>query len=715
MSPDSFLARALLASGMLTRAQLEIALKWLEEAPQGGLGDLLCTNGVIPRALHESLMRFYKKDNTRVGAPATGNRDRGVRDSQLFCLIAIREKELTVEQLRDAVDQWVRLEGMGKPRPIGDVFLEKGYLDVVRNRDINEKMKESTLACSSCGEIDFLFKVTGSPFTCDKCKQPLVPTRVKGGAPAGPSDPLVGKVFGGCRLDEKIGSGRWTVVYKGLIPAQNRPAAVKLFAPDTPAGAVKRYLENAVKAMPLAHSGLVSVLGAGVHDGRGWILTDAVTDGKIWPAREKMNWNRLCKVGIELSRALAVIHANGFVHGDVRPSSVFVKEAGAKLADFGQAHEGTLSIPCDPMVTAPEIWKSEPWDNKVDLYALGVTLYVFAAGRPPFEETDPRLLEMAHRSTIPKPPGAFNLELPRSLSAIIVKLLEKEPGNRYGFAEEIARDFEAVMRGDTPAAAGGQEGRQCQFCKTPNPATEQKCIVCGKPLSSSADKLLLDDEFLCPKCERPIDPTVIECKCGYHPCKKCHKNDSDPETGYCNTCMSPEAQAELKRKKAQADRFRNKPKLGVRPGGPASGVLKPPPPRPGQPASAVAGLKPPPPAAGSKPPSVAGGLKPPPPKAGAPSLKDDDLDFENLPPPVNDEDGEDPIFDGPPPAKAAPPAKSPAAAVDDLDFDSLPPPPAKPGAAPPKDDDLLGDDKPPPKKPPPVKPKTSLMDRRKFR
>ncbi len=719
MSPDSFLARALLASGMLTRAQLEIALKWLEEAPQGGLGDLLCTNGVIPRALYEALMRFYKKDTTRV-APATGNRDKGVREAQLFCLVSVREKELTVDQLKDAVDAWVRFEGMGKPRPIGDVMMEKGYLDLVRSRGVMEKTKESTLACSSCGEVDFLYKVTGAPFTCDRCRQPLVPTRVKGGAPTGPTDALVGKVFGGCRLDEKIGAGRWTVVYKGLMPAQNRPAVVKLFAPETPEAAVQRYVTNARKAMPLSHAGLVAVIDAGVTDGRGWIVTEHVGDGRIWPAREKMNWNRLCKVGIELARALAVVHANGMVHGDVRPSSVLVRESGAKLADFGQAHDGTLGVPCDPMVTAPELWKSEPFDNKADLYALGVTLYCFAAGRPPFEETDPRLLEMAHRSTVPKPPGAYNLELPRSLSAIITKLLEKDPATRYGFAEEVARDFEAVLRGETPAAAGGQEGRSCQFCKTPNPATEQKCIVCGKPLTSTAEKLLLDSEFLCPKCERPIDEDTVACQCGYRPCKKCHKNDSDPETGYCNVCMSPEAQAELKRKKAQQDRFRKKPSLGGRPAGPASGVLKPPPPKVGSSPPAVAGLKPPPPQTGSKAPAlrppppqvgskapaVAGGLKPPPPKAGAPSLTDDELDFDNLPPPAagDDDDGAEPIFDGPP-------AGAPAPAADDLDFDSLPPPPAKS-----EGDDLLGDD-PPPKKPPPGPPPKprGLMDRHRRR
>lgn len=712
MSPDSFLARALLASGMLTRAQLEIALKWLEEAPQGGLGDLLCTNGVIPRALYEALMRFYKKDTTRV-APATGNRDKGIREAQLFCLVAVREKEVTVEQLRDAVDQWVRLEGMGKPRPIGDVMMEKGYLDLIRSRAMMEKTKESTLACSSCGEVDFLYKVTGAPFTCDRCRQPLVPTRVKGGAPSAPSDAMVGKTFGGCRLDEKIGAGRWTVVYKGLIPSQNRPAVVKLFSADTPAGALERYVVNARKAIPLSHAGLVAVIDAGVTDGRGWIVMEHVADGRVWPAREKMNWNRLCKVGIELSRALAVIHANGLVHGDVRPSSVFVRESGAKLSDFGQAHDGTLGVPCDPLVTAPELWKSEPFDNKADLYALGVTLYCFAAGRPPFEETDPRLLEMAHRSTVPKPPGAWNLELPRALSAIITKLLEKDPATRYGFAEEVARDFEAVLRGETPAAAGSQEGRTCQFCKTPNPATEQKCIVCGKPLSSSAEKLLLDSEFLCPKCERPIDEDTVACHCGYRPCKKCHKNDSDPETGYCNECMSPEAQAEMKRKKAQQDRFRKKPTLGARPGGPASGVLKPPPPpsgvrlkppppKTGSSVPAVAGLKPAPPQAGSKPPA----LKPPPPKVGGPSLSDDELDFDNLPPPADDDAGADPIFEGPP-AQAAPPA----AAADDLDFDALPPPPAKSS-----NDDLLGDD-PPPRKPPPgppPKPK-GLMDRHRRR
>lgn len=726
MSPDTFLARALLASGMLNRAQLDIALKWLEEAPQGGLGDLLCTNGVIPRVMYEALMRFYKRDNTRV-APATGNRDKGIREAQLFCLTAIREEEVSPEQLKDAVDQWVRLEGMGKPRPIGEVMMEKGYLDLSRMRALMALTKESTLGCPGCGAVDALYKVTGSPFSCDACKTPLQATRVKGGdVTAAAVDALVGKTFGGCRLEEKIGQGRWTVVYRGLIPAQNRAAAVKLFAPETPAGALDRYLANALKATTLTHPSLVAVISAGKDEGRGWILTELVTDGKRPVPKEKLPWNRLCRAAIDLARGLSVIHANGFLHGDVRPQSIFVKEAGAKLGEFGQAHDGPMSAAGDPKIMAPELWRNEPGDSRSDLYALGVTLFVLATGRYPFETDDPRGLELAHRSEAPKSPGTLNLELPRAVSAILLKLLEKEPQSRYGFAEEVARDFEAILRGETPTAAGGQEGLTCAFCKTPNPASEKTCVVCGKALKASADRILLDDEFLCPKCEKVLTHQTVACDCGYRPCTKCHQREADPETGYCTTCLSPEAAAEMKKKKAAG--FRGPPKL-VRPGAPATGALKAAPPRAGGPSSSP-GLKPPPPAAASPatarlkpaPPVSTHGMKPPPPAAARPAS----TPGMKPPPPA----AKPPATTGlkPPPSKIPPKPAPPPPADDDLDFDSLPPPPKK--AAPPAADAPAGADpdegepdfeprapegKSGPEKPPtaPPKAKTNLFDRRR--
>jgi hypothetical protein len=714
MTPDTFLARALLASGMLSRTQLDIALKWLEESPASGLGDVLCTNGAIRRQVYEALMRFYKKDNSRLVA-TTGNRDRGVREAQLFCLIAMREDELSDDQMKDAVDQWVRLEGMGNLRPIHDVMIEKGYMDLAKSRQMLALTKESTLACGTCGQADSLYKTTGTAFTCESCKAALVPTKVKPGGEAPPVDSMAGKVYGGCRLEERIGTGRYSLVFKGLIPSQNRPAAVKLFAPDTPPDALERWLAAAKQSQRYLHASLVSTIECGRgEDGRGFVVMELVS-GKAPAKREKLNWQRLCRAGIDLARALGPIHAHNHLHGNIRPESVLLTEKGAKLCDFGQAHQGAAPVPGDAKCLAPELWQNEAAEPRSDLYSLGATLYTMAAGQPPFEEDDPRLLEMAHRSKTPRPPGAYNLELPRGVSYVIMKLLEKDPNARYGFAEEVARDFETVLKGEMPgalAAEGKGVGKTCPHCKTPNPPGEEKtCVLCGKPLRLAEDQLLLDGEVLCPKCQGPLAPDAAACKCGFKPCKKCRVADADPETGYCGNCLSPEAAAEIKRRK----QFRAGPKLG-KPvlHRPATGVLKPPPPVAGAPVTA--NLKPPPPAAGGPatahlkpPPPAAAGLKPPPPAAGKPAggppsrvLKapppaatspapEDDLDFENLPPP------------------AAKPPATPAAAEEDLDFDNLPPVERKPAS----NDDLLGEPPPPAKPPPSNKPRTSLYDRRR--
>jgi hypothetical protein len=179
-----------------------------------------------------------------------------------------------------------------------------------------------------------------------------------------------------------------------------------------------------------------------------------------------LNGDELIGLAAQLARAVAGMHRRGVMHRDITPANVVLSGGGGPcLVDFASASPlvevrpefshhtqivGTLAY------LAPEQTgrTGRPVDHRVDLYALGATLYEFATGAPPFGSGDPLRLVHAHLARVPRPPAQVNPAVPASLSAIILHLLEKEPDRRYQSAEGLVYDLERVRRVRTgPAAA----------------------------------------------------------------------------------------------------------------------------------------------------------------------------------------------------------------------------------------------------------------------
>ncbi len=174
----------------------------------------------------------------------------------------------------------------------------------------------------------------------------------------------------------------------------------------------------------------------------------------------------LLDLALSLSRTLAEIHRRGVLHLDIAPSNILYGDANqppqfidfhlATLAEEGRrgfTHHneivGTLAY------IAPELTGrlGQGVDQRADLYALGATLYELATGNAPFGHGDPLRLLRDVIATIPAPPARLAPDLPKPLSEIILRLLEKEPDRRYQSADGLADDLErlrnALRRGDT--------------------------------------------------------------------------------------------------------------------------------------------------------------------------------------------------------------------------------------------------------------------------
>ncbi len=176
--------------------------------------------------------------------------------------------------------------------------------------------------------------------------------------------------------------------------------------------------------------------------------------GSVFKAAE---WESTVFVGRKLetayriAEALRLVHETGLTHGDMRPENCFLRTSGEiALTGFGRAGRAADSI--SPSFGTPAYMSPEETgrtnrrpDQRSDLYSLGVMLFELLTGTLPFSASEP--LDWAHRhlTTRPPKPSLRNGGLPEQLDAILLKLLEKDPDNRYQSAKAVESDLKRCV------------------------------------------------------------------------------------------------------------------------------------------------------------------------------------------------------------------------------------------------------------------------------
>jgi len=165
------------------------------------------------------------------------------------------------------------------------------------------------------------------------------------------------------------------------------------------------------------------------------------------------------------ARSLASVHAAGLLHRRVAPENfLLVRESQETfLIDFGsvldarstwrggrsQPRSSPVASPVRTLLRycAPEQTgrMDRTVDHRSDLYALGATLYHLLVGSPPFEYSDALELIHAHLARRPHAPESLRPELPRALSELVMRLLAKEPAERYDDAGALLADLKALQ------------------------------------------------------------------------------------------------------------------------------------------------------------------------------------------------------------------------------------------------------------------------------
>src|SRR3984885_10452667 len=278
------------------------------------------------------------------------------------------------------------------------------------------------------------------------------------------TDPLIGKTLAGRYvIEDLLGEGGMSTVYRACHKLVDRPCAVKVMSPTlaTDANVRERFRREAKSTQAISHPNVIEIFDQGeMEDGIPYIvmeLLDGATLSTLLDAGP-IAPERGLPIMIQIARGIARAHDLGVVHRDLKPDNIFVslREDGSdviKILDFGIARSradtrltNAGELFGTPQYMAPERITAGEAGPSVDLYALGVIFFEMATGQLPFNATDPATFLIRHMKEVPPSPRKINARVPERLEALVLQLLEKDPRARPVDAHRVEHDLVEIAR-----------------------------------------------------------------------------------------------------------------------------------------------------------------------------------------------------------------------------------------------------------------------------
>jgi serine/threonine protein kinase len=273
-----------------------------------------------------------------------------------------------------------------------------------------------------------------------------------------------------------LGRGGMGIVYKArdrrlnrfvalkVLPSSARGQLQKLLGAGTEAQTrLTRFRTEALAVARLQHPHIVQLYNLGEYNGLPYVVLEYVDGGSLAAKlrRDSPTPRAAAELVVQLARAVQHAHEQGVLHRDLKPSNVLLTRDGLpKIADFGLAklqemppedvyatQAGTiLGTPAymAPEQAAGDIKKIGP---AADIHSLGAILYEMLTDRPPFRGENPMATVLQVLSQEAQAPEALNAAVPRDLSALCLKCLQKDPEQRYASAQALAEDLENWLAG----------------------------------------------------------------------------------------------------------------------------------------------------------------------------------------------------------------------------------------------------------------------------
>ena len=276
--------------------------------------------------------------------------------------------------------------------------------------------------------------------------------------------------WGPYEILEELGRGGMGVVYKGHDHDLCRPVAIKAlgeqFANDEIL--IKRFMREARGAASLNHPHIIQIYFIGDREGRPYFAMEYVegeTLGQLIRREKIIPPRRAAEILLETASGLASAHAAGIIHRDVKPANIMLTREGiVKVADFGIAqvpdHESKLTATGQflgtPGYLSPEVCMGEPYDNRSDIFSLGVVYFEMLTGRIPFDAESP--LAMMQQVVEARLPSAslINEGVDEASRAILARMVQRDRDARYADCEDLIADLRTYLADPNPGPVPSQ-------------------------------------------------------------------------------------------------------------------------------------------------------------------------------------------------------------------------------------------------------------------
>jgi len=315
------------------------------------------------------------------------------------------------------------------------------------------------------------------------------------------NDPLIGKILAErYRITELVGSGRFSIVYKGQHLFMDRSVAMKTLQANLAEDQtiIKRFEKEAVALSKLRHPNIVSVYDCFVHtNGQPFLVMDFL-DGhtleELLTDRGAIPPKLMRAIVFQASAGLAHAHGSGVLHRDIKPDNIILlprekTDERVRLLDFGFAllqgdmERLTLSgtLCGSPAYISPERWKGKELDARSDIYSLAVVMYQGLTGQLPFKAASLEELRNMHVGQEPPQLGDIVPALKEDTVAqsILLKAMAKDPDERY----QTMKEFHNAVKLWSP---NSDDAEIAQWAKNVMPKPAPQAVpnaVIAQPLS----------------------------------------------------------------------------------------------------------------------------------------------------------------------------------------------------------------------------------------
>jgi len=284
-------------------------------------------------------------------------------------------------------------------------------------------------------------------------------------APPPPTD-LVGRTVGPYDLERLLGQGGFAWVFRGR-ELDGSPVAVKVLMPRYAGDPQfeRRFRNEAETAAQLRHPNIIRIRFVARSGNYVYFGMDLCADSLAARLQREgpLPEADIVRIAGDVAQGLGFAHAQGVIHRDLKPDNILLHADGsAVISDFGIARAlsgyvastGVNMTIGTPQYLSPEQAQGRPLDARVDLYALGVTLFKAATGEVPFTSSDWFELARMHVEDTPPSLRKKRPELSKRFERVVMKCLAKHPDDRYRDAAHLLAD----LGGKDGTAAGGLAG-----------------------------------------------------------------------------------------------------------------------------------------------------------------------------------------------------------------------------------------------------------------